>query len=130
MTGTSIAGFRGADGRSLARCLALLLVVVGCLGAFHSGRMAAAAADGFIICSTNGAAPSVSDNPTPPSSQDHCICCAFGCSTAAHGVLAGPYDRELLAAPRSERPRFARTSTVLSVRLALNAGPRGPPVLT
>jgi hypothetical protein len=129
MSRTFLAGFRGADGLSLARALALLLVVAGCLGAVHSGRMAADAAGGMVICSANGAGIAGPGNPRLPATQDHCVCCALGCAAAASGVLIIAIARPAATPPETEVRGPVRTSLAVPARRSLNAGPRGPPVL-
>lgn len=128
MPRTFLAGFRGADGRSLARALALLLVVAGCIGAAHAGRMAVGVTAGFVVCSVNGAGTSANRNPTLPVNQDHCICCAFGCTGATPGVLAETVERPP-AAPEAKVHSVVQSSFAVPLRRPLNAGPRGPPVL-
>lgn len=130
MSRTLLAGFRGADGHSLARALTVLLVVAGCLGAVHSGRLAADAANGIVICSADGAAIGASANPMLPTTQDHCIRCALGCTSNAPGVLAAGVSQPATVPPNVEVGRLARSSISLPMKRPLSAGPRGPPILT
>jgi hypothetical protein len=128
MSRTLLAGFRGADGSSLARALAFVLFFAGCLGAVHSGSMAADVAGSMVICSANGAGTAASGNPTLPAT-DHHVCCALGCMGAALGVLATAVALPAAAPPQSKVRELLRTSVAVPVRRPLNAGPRGPPVL-
>lgn len=129
MARTLLAGFRGTDGRSLAKALALLFVVVGCLGAIDAGRMTAGIAGGDIFCSTNGAGAAASGNPTMPAARDHCICCALGCGAAAPGVLATAVVRPQPAPLEPRVLGLRKTSFSVALIRPFNSGPRGPPLL-
>jgi len=129
MSRTLLAGFRGADGRSLARALAILLVVAGFLGAIDSGRMTADAGGASVICTTHGAAAAGPGNPGRPAREDHCLCCAFGCTGSAPGALTTDVDRLPAGPARGEVGTPAATTIALAIRRPPAAGPRGPPGL-
>jgi len=126
---TLLAGFRGADGRSLARALAILLVMAGSLGAIDSGRMAANAAGGLVVCAFDGTATAGHGSPTRPPIDDHCFCCAFGCAGTTPGISANDTDRLPAWPAKAEVGGPVRASLALAARRLLSAGPRGPPGL-
>lgn len=124
-----LAAYRGADGRSLARALACLLVLSGWLGALHAGSMAALAGDGVVVCRANGSALADGSVPLTPANRDNCFCCVVGCTAAVAGIAAGAVEQ-----PESDRPTetIAKPNQALVAVAAVRptlAGPRGPPFL-
>lgn len=129
MLSTFLASFRGADGRSLARALAVLLVISGCLSAIHSGRMAEVSVGGTVVCGVNGAYIPVSGDSTPLFDQHHCICCTFGCGNAANCALPGAIARIAATTLAADAASLVHTAFLPAAKNVLAAGPRGPPVL-
>ena len=122
-----LAPLRGPDGRSLARGLAVLVLVNVLLAGLHGGALAlAAASDTPAICTLAGAN---SDPAHPANDPDHRACCIVGLNAAANVVPPSPPT--LADAP---------PATVMPVLVPLPAGhaashpldgpasPRGPPL--
>lgn len=124
-----LAGFHGADGRSLARALALLLVVSGCFGALHSGRMAADAADGTVLCGANGVRVAGPGEPIMPLDADYGACCVLGCAVTAFGIATAAGGQPAIPPRASDVGGHNYASPVIAIVRPTIAGPRGPPVL-
>ncbi len=83
-----LALFRGPDGRSLARGLALLVLVNVLLAGLHGGALAlSAASDTPAICTLAGAN---SDPAHPANDPDHRACCVLGLNAVASVVPPSP----------------------------------------
>lgn len=118
---------RSADGRSLAKALACLLLINVVVAGFHAGMVTANPSG--VICSVV-AANSVggASGPVSPADQNH-DCCLFGCVPAPTLIEASP---EQLPAPAVAVVPVSRTTSPTARPLASRrAGyrPRGPPVL-
>jgi hypothetical protein len=114
--------FRGADGRSLAWALALLLLV----NAFVSGaNIGFAATPGVTLCAV-GDTHGAGDTPGAPGHADPC--CLAGCVTSAAGV---PVAGTILPLPRPTAGTLVVSGDAV-VRATLRwvaYAPRGPPLL-
>ncbi len=124
-----LAQLRGPDGRSIGRCLAVLVLVNVLLAGLHGGAMAQAAATGVpAICTLAGAN---SDPAHPANNPDHRACCMVGCLCAVASVV--PPDSPLLAdaPPAIAMPVFIALAAGHATPhpLAGPANPRGPPHL-
>ncbi len=124
-----LALLRGSDGRSLARGLAVLMLVNVLLAGLHGGALALSAGTGTpAICTLAGAN---SDPGHPGNDVDYRACCMVGCLSAVASVVP-PSSPVLADAP---------PAVALPVFIALPAGhatphpldrpanPRGPPLL-
>jgi hypothetical protein len=131
--GTSLfALMRGADGRSLARAMIVLLLVNVFVGGFHLGAMAAAGNGIGVIC-TLASDASAAHDPAAPQPGDQCPCCALGCAIACGHATAVPAEPSLAGIPL---PPAGETVTqavpldhgVPSPRLPSSNRPRSPPL--
>ena len=127
MSRSFLASLRGADARSVARALALLLVFNAIFGAFHAGAMANGA-ESAILCTSGGAV--VSEGlPQVPTEADEISCCVLGSGPSSTAIAA---ESAALTIPAfegalSSRPHF---ETVLrELKYTGSASPRGPPAL-
>jgi hypothetical protein len=129
MSRSFLARFRGADARSIAHAMALLLLFNAVFGAFHSSLMAEARAGELVLCSLEGAVPAGEGLPVQPAGADDLSCCVLG---------AGPAPAALAVEPATlPPPAFAVTAFAppLLDRFARDprhsgiAAPRGPPIL-
>jgi hypothetical protein len=121
--------FRGADARSIARAMAVLLVFNAFFGAFHSGAMARTATGAFTLCSTEGAVRPRDDSPQDPADAEDMSCCVLGCGPLPAALAAEP---ALLAAPTyaaSRIPPLLFDKVISDLRRVGIASPRGPPIL-
>jgi hypothetical protein len=131
MRGLLLARMRNADGRSLARALAVLLFVNALIAGWHAGFMAEAG-PGTVICAY-GAEHGPAGSPAMPHPGDEPLCCLVACHvggnrspaagtpTAAIAVL--PERTVLAAAPPSRNLALPRALAVAAFE------PRGPPLL-
>jgi hypothetical protein len=124
-----LALFRGSDGRSIGRGLAVLVLVNVLLAGLHGGAMAQAAATGVpAICTLAGAN---SDPGHPGSDPGYRSCCMLGCLSAVASVV--PPDSLVLAdaPPAIAMPVFITLAAGHATPhpLAGPANPRGPPLL-
>jgi hypothetical protein len=131
--GTSLfALMRGADGRSLARALIVLLLANVVVGGFHLGAMAAAGDGAGVICTlASGAA--ASHDPAAPQQDNDCPCCALGCALACGHASAVPVEPSLaaMAVPppaQSVAAPVPHDHAAPSLRLTSSNGPRSPPL--
>lgn len=115
---------RGADGHSLARALACLLLVNAVVTGFASAA-AIAAEPASVVCSIadNAAAPD-----TPATAHDS-ACCDMGCGPTAPALAAEP-----VAAPNAPVTRaigivLPRVVVATPPASLPGHGPRGPPLL-
>jgi hypothetical protein len=122
---------RGADGRSLARALIVLLLANVIVGGFHLGAMAAAGDGVGVICSLASGAGAHAPGPTQP--QNDCPCCALGCALACGHASAVPVEPSLAAIALAPPARSVAAPVRLdhaapSSRLSSSNGPRSPPL--
>jgi hypothetical protein len=125
-----IARLRGADARSLARAIAVLLVFNAFLGSFHSGAMASADPGAFTLCSNEGAV--AGDAAGPPQEPDGSLemsCCTLGCAPSPAAIAAGPAVSAAPAVAAGTDPSLGVDYIVPHHRYAASASPRGPPAL-
>ncbi len=130
--GTSLFGLmRGADGRSLARALIVLIVVNVFVGGFHLGAMAADGDGGGVICTLASGAGAHAPGSTGP--QNDCPCCVLGCAVACGHASAAPVEPSLAAI--LVPPPALRVAVLVppdhaapSPRLPSSHGPRSPPL--
>jgi hypothetical protein len=118
---------RNADGRSLAKALACLLLINVVVAGFHAGM--ATAGTGGVICSVAAdSAAGGGGGPVTPADEDH-SCCLIGCTPAPVLIAAAP---EALPTPAIAtlpvQSITAPAARPLSSRMAAHR-PRGPPVL-
>lgn len=123
---------RGADGRSLARALIVLLLANVFVGGFHLGAMVAAGNGVGVVC-TLASAASASHDPAAPQRDNDCPCCALGRALACGHASAVPVEPSL-AAITVPPPAQSVAALVLldhaapSPRLTSSNGPRSPPL--
>ena len=115
MSRSFLARFRGADARSIAHALAILLVVNAVFGAFHFGTMAKAGTGEIVLCSSEGAIRLADGLPREPAAPAEMSCCGLGFGPSPAALAAEP-------APLVDR-------TVISRKHSGSASPRGPPIL-
>lgn len=129
MSRSFLARFRGADGRSIAHALAVLLVFNAFLGALHSGTMAQAATGELILCSSEGAVRAGESLPQEPIGQDAMSCCVLGCGPSPVALAAEPaaFAPPAFAVSAFAPPLF--DATAASRKYSGSASPRGPPIL-
>ena len=122
-----LALFRGSDGRSLARGLAMLVLVNVLIAGLHGGALAlSAASDTPAICTFAGAN---SDPAHPANDPDHRACCVLGLTAAANVVPPSPptlADAPPVVAAPVLVPLPA--DAVALDPLDRAASPRGPPL--
>ncbi len=123
---------RGADGRSLARALIVLLLVNILVGGFHLGAMAAAGNGVGVICSLASGA-SASHDPAAPQPDDQCPCCALGCAVGCGPAPAVPVEPSLAGfvlppAGGTVNEAVPLGQSAPSPRLRSSNGPRSPPL--
>jgi hypothetical protein len=128
MRSSLLSRFRGVDGHSLARALALLIVVNAVVAGLHTGVTAAEPAQAICSVGAESAGGDVPDAGHPGGATDR-LCCTFGCvptgaalPTADATVMPSPALRGIKAPPPREGI-LAATGWLPSHR------PRGPPVL-
>jgi hypothetical protein len=129
MSRSFLAMFRGADARSIAHALAILLVFNAVFGAFHSGAMAKAATGEVVLCSSEGAVRASEGLPQEPADPQDMSCCVLGNGPTPAAIASEPAG---LSAPTSPASAFAPPffdSTVAGPKHPGSASPRGPPKL-
>lgn len=123
-----LALFRGPDGRSMARGLAVLVLVNVLLAGLHGGAMAETAATGVpAICTLAGG----NNDPAHPGNDvDYRTCCMAGCLSAVASVV--PPTSPVLAdqPPATVLPAFTALPAGHAAPNPLDrpANPRGPPL--
>ena len=117
-----LSALRGADGRSLARAMAILVGLNLFAAGFHLGAMAAGGP--FVLCAVAGGA----NEPTAPGGADHHDCCDAGCVPAP---IALTIDRGAVLEPPDPAAATPRRETALPLvpLAAPHATARGPPIL-
>lgn len=129
MARLSLAAFRNADARSLARALVLIFVFGTFFDAFHSGSMANIAGNSGVICTVSVNSVGATSEPTGRSSGFYGSCCLLGC-TGMHVATAATTDTVLVVNwPEAAKPPV-RAPFTLALNRPKNFRPRGPPVLT
>ena len=124
-----LAILRGSDGRSLARALALLVLVNVVLAGLHGGVLAASSADGApVVCALagGGSAPA-----SPADDQQQHACCLIGCVSSVITAVApaAPVIADVPLAVATPLPMPPQTGRTIAHLLEAPTGPRGPPVL-
>ena len=114
---------RGADGRSLARALACLLLINAVVGGFVSG---AQAADPAAVLCTIGIGSDPADAPAP--SHD-AACCEFGCVPVTPALATTPNVVPERQAVGDVRPPVIPDPAATPAMRIAGHGPRGPPSL-
>lgn len=129
MSRSFLARFRGADARSIAHALAILLVVNAVFGAFHFGTMAKAGTGEIVLCSSEGAIRLADGLPREPAAPAEMSCCVlgFGPSPAALAAEPAAFAPPAFAVSAFAPPLVDRTIT--SRKHSGSASPRGPPIL-
>jgi hypothetical protein len=129
MARLSLAAFRNADARSLARALVLIFVFGTFFDAFHSGSMANTLGNPGVICTVNVGSEGANSEQSRRSAGLSGSCCLLGC-TGMHVATAASTDTVLVVNwPEAAKPP-ARVSFTLALNRPANFRPRGPPVLT
>jgi hypothetical protein len=129
MSRSFLARFRGADARSIAHALVILLVFNAIFGAFHSGAMAKATTGVAILCTSVGAVRVSEGLPDAPAGPEDMSCCVLGCGPSPAAIAAEP---AALSVPVAAVSAFAPPlfdCTVTSRKHAGSTSPRGPPIL-
>lgn len=121
-----LALFRDADGRSLARALACLLLVNAIVGGLAQGAMAAADPAVVLCTATGGVQPAADESG---GRNDGGACCEMGCVPQLPAVASTP---DPLPAPRIAHDLgsiAAPAATFVPLSLPAAHQPRGPPLL-
>jgi hypothetical protein len=129
MARSFLATLRGADARSLARALALLLVFGGLLEALHSGTMAGATRPATVLCTAGGVSVGDAGTPSSPLPREHDACFTLGCGPLFAGALAAADNAPSIALPMRGAHVLAHASSIDARPKPGNNRPRGPPVL-
>lgn len=127
MSRSFLALFRGADGRSLARALACLLLANAIVSGLAQGAMAAADPAG-VICTSFGS------TVAPATGGDHpgeggSICCEMGCAPELPALAASPAAVPAPSVMRDRGPIADAAAPAVRAFRPLGHSPRGPPLL-